>query len=579
MATSIRELLVSFGVEADTDKLEAFDASIDDVKANLSDLVDFATKAAAAVAVFTGALVYQAVSTGESAEQIKEQAAALGITTDAYQELAYAMAGAGIDTEKITTIFSKLAVDQEAIAAGNEEVAATYAALGISAEEAAAATPEELFAMMADGFASVTDASERLSIASTIFGDEIAASLIPVLSAGSEGLEEMAAQAHDLGVVMSEEAIAEADAFNAQVETLTLALDGFRNKIGLAVIPVLTDLAERFLAWYEANQEVIDQKIVEYADAIASAFEAVASVMAAVDQAVGGAEGWARLAEIIAALAAAGGVAYVVVKMVLLAASIVEVVTAVAAFVGGGEILLAVLAGVVLAIGQVLAWVALLAAPFLVFQDLIVYLQGGDSAFGRLIERFREAGGWLGSLANLMEAYGSVVGAVLGRAGQMWDAFIATVFPLVDVFEQIGSAIVDGIGGALDAVAPALDWMAGALTEIATLINGGVAPEVPTSSAGTESTTTAGATSSTSAPATSAAMAPTTTATSAASSAFAPTTSSSSKSAAPASVVVQGDTITITGVGITAEEAQALIKAHTEEKARATATSFAQVEV
>lgn len=578
MATSIRELLVSFGVDADTEALDAFDASIEDVKANLNDLVDFATKAAAAVAVFTGALVYQAVSTGESAEQIKEQAAALGITTDAYQELAYAMAGAGIDTEKITTIFAKLAVDQEAIAAGNEEVAATYAALGISAEEAAAATPEDLFAMMADGFASVTDASERLSIASTIFGDEIAASLIPVLSAGSEGLEEMATQAHDLGVVMSEEAIAEADAFNAQVETLTMAVEGFANKIGLAVIPVLTDLAERFLAWYEANQEVIDQQIVEYADAIASAFETVASVLAAVDDAIGGAEGWAKLAEVIAMLAGAAGVAYVAVKFALLVASIVEVVSAMAAFVGGGEILLALLGGIGVSIGLIIAWLGWLAAPILVFQDLLVYLEGGDSAFGRLIERFREAGGWLGSLANLMEAFGSVVSAVLGRAGQMWDAFIATVFPLVSVFEQIGSAIVDGIGGALDAVAPALDWMAGALNEIATLINGGVAPEVPTSS-GAESTTAAGATGSTSAPSTSATMAPTTTATSAASSAFAPTASASSKSAAPSSVVVQGDTITITGVGITAEEAQALIKAHTEEKARATATSFAQVEV
>lgn len=565
MPTTIRELLIAFGVDADTDALDAFDASIDKVKANMDDLVGFAAKAAVAVAAFTGALVYQAVATGENAELIKEQSAALGITTDAYQELSFAMAGAGIDAEKITVIFSKLAVDQKALADGNEETAKTYALLGISAQEAAAATPEELFKRMADGFAGVTDASERLAIASSLFGDRIASKLIPLLSKGSVGLEEMAQQAHDFGVVMSEDAVDAADAFNGQVEVLGLTLEGLRNKIGSAVIPTLTRLADRFLGWYEANQDVIDQKIEEYAEKVGDAFVAVADAITAADKALGGADGWAKFAEFLALLTGAAGLGYVVVKLVALASSVWGVVTAAAAVVGGGGPLLAILAAIGGALAQVLAAASYVAAVFLAYQDIWTYLQGGESVFGRLIERFREAGGWLGSLANLMQAWGGLAQAILGRVTQLWQMVYAAALPVFDLFGAIGNAILTGIGGALDAIAPALDWAAAKLTQIATLINGGVAPTVPgaTAAGGTSSTPSyAGASSagaSYSAP-------------------FAPTASRSTTSAT-ASVVVQGDTISISGLGLSEAEVKALLRAHSEEKARKAATTFAQREV
>ena len=147
-STTLRELLVSVGLDADNDALDKFDAAVDKIKGHLSDLATVAAGAFATLAAGATAAIVQATATGQYAEQVREQAQALGITTDAYQELSFAASKYGIDAEKITVILSKLAVDQKAVADGNEEAAATYAALGISVEQVTKAKPEELFALL-----------------------------------------------------------------------------------------------------------------------------------------------------------------------------------------------------------------------------------------------------------------------------------------------------------------------------------------------------------------------------------------------------------------------------------------------
>ena len=193
-STTIRELLVKLGIDAEKGEagLKSFDEGLDKVKEGMTNLVGYAVKASAAITALGAASLFTAVKTGEHAEQIREQAAALGVTTDAYQELSFIASKYGIDSEKITVILSKLAVDQKAIAEGNKDTTATYAQLGLSVDEVRNAKPAELFAMMADGFGTVTDASTRLAIGSELFGDRIASKLLPLLATGSAGLDRVA---------------------------------------------------------------------------------------------------------------------------------------------------------------------------------------------------------------------------------------------------------------------------------------------------------------------------------------------------------------------------------------------------
>ena len=455
--TTLRELLVSIGLDADEDAIDSFDEGIESIKGHLSDLATVAAGTFAVLAAGAVTLIAGATATGAFAEEVVEQAAALGVTTDAYQELSFAASRYGIDSEKITVILSKLAVDQKAIADGNKDVAATYAALGLSAEEVAKARPEQLLALMADGFTGVTDASERLAIASSLFGDRIASKLLPLLAGGSAGLAEMAAEAHALGVILDSEAIDRANAFNDQVEVLGAVVTSLRNEVALALIPTLTRLSGDFLDWIRTNRELIDTKIEEWIGRVASAFSKAGEVIAIVNDRVGGVEGWARLATLLSGLTTAGGIAYVITKFLLLAAAVVQTTAAAAAFVGGGTVLLAIVGAIAAVLTNLIAVAGFLGAQLLVIEDFVTYLEGGDSVFGRLIEKWREAPGLLGAVSRFLESVGAVGRAVFALLEIGWDSFVATVQPGIDIIKGIGSAILEYIGGALDYVVPLLD--------------------------------------------------------------------------------------------------------------------------
>lgn len=566
-STTIRELLVKLGVDAEAGEagLARFDEGLDRVKENLGALIDVAVGAAAALAAIAAASIYTAVQTGEYAEQVREQAQAIGITTDAYQELLFVASKYGIDSEKITVILSKLAVDQKAIAEGNEKTAATYATLGLSMEEVAAASPEELFARMADGFGTVTDASTRLAIASELFGDRIASQLLPLMAGGSEGLAEMAKQAHALGVVMSEESIETADKFNDQVENLGLMLTGVRNEIGLALIPALTSIAERFIGWYEVNQDLIEQKLDVYATKIGDAFIIVADGIIAANDALGGVEGWTDLAGIVAALGGVGGLAYIATLLVGIASGLVAMTAGAAAAVGGFVPLVFIIGAIVGGTVQLLQVLALLASAFLIFDDWLVYLRDGDSVLGRLIDKWKEAPGLLGSLARLAESLGKLWNAVFGLMVAGWDGFVVAIQPAVAMTEYLIWLLTHSVGAALDLLTPLIDGMAvgvaglaGALgtpeaTAAASAVGGGGAIAGNPLAGGAALSTLA--------------------------SQYAPQAATGAGRANPyaagTSVSVGGDTYHFNGLGLTKEQVEAIVATKADAKARMTREALA----
>lgn len=566
MATStIRELLVKLGVEADTKAVEAFDASVDSAKEHLQNLVDVAETATAVLAALVGALVYQAVETAGTAATIEDQAAALGISTDAYQELTYAAEKAGGSSEDVVKTLSKLNVAAEEAASGNEAAAGALAAVGVSADDLANASPEEALAMVADGLASIEDPAARAAAATALLGDDLAVKMLPVLSGGAEGLAAVAEEAQNLGIVLDGDALDAAAAFDDQLDQLGALFDALRNEIGLAIIPVLSDLVSGFMEWVEANREAISTGIEEWVGLVGDGLTFLAEALSAANEAVGGADGWKTLAEVFAALGAAGGIAYVVVQVVSLASAIWGAVSAAAAVVGGFA---ALASGVGIVAGLIAYVIGLWTTLGLLVQDFYTYLTGGDSVFGRLIERFQEAGGGLAALGNLMQAFGSLASAVLSRVGQGWDFLVSLIDPAIAKVTEFAGVIEGYLVAALDKVQPLLDLAAQGVSALAGLI--GTAPgTTSTAGAGTYASS-AGSTSST------------TSSTTAATSSYAPTATAatSTGAAAPVTQTVNSGGLTVNGnIGYTLDEVKAVYEELRDADARAASASFAGGEV
>jgi len=96
----------------------------------------------------------------------------------------------------------------------------------------------------ADQIAAIQDPAKRAETAIKLFGRS-GVMLLPMLANGSQGLQDMADQAADLGLIMSSDDAAAADTFGDAIDNLMLSIGGITNRIGATLAPTLTDLVNR----------------------------------------------------------------------------------------------------------------------------------------------------------------------------------------------------------------------------------------------------------------------------------------------------------------------------------------------
>lgn len=161
----------------------------------------------------------------------------MGISASAYQEWAYVLErnGSSIDTlaTGIKTLDKKLAEGSDA-----------FDALGVSITDANGnmRSSEDIMNDALLALAGMEDETQRTALATELFGAKVAQDLKPMLNSGSESIEELKQRANDLGMVMSDEGVANSAAFQDAMTDLHGALDGVKNTIGVAVLPILTTL-------------------------------------------------------------------------------------------------------------------------------------------------------------------------------------------------------------------------------------------------------------------------------------------------------------------------------------------------
>jgi methylaspartate ammonia-lyase len=111
-------------------------------------------------------------------------------------------------------------------ASGSREMRATLAKLGLTVADLKALTPDEQFRLLADRIAQVGNPTLRAALAMDVFGKRNQ-KLIPLLSAGAKGIDELRAEANKLGLTVgTDQAQAAADlqdAWNRLLKTLKAA--------------------------------------------------------------------------------------------------------------------------------------------------------------------------------------------------------------------------------------------------------------------------------------------------------------------------------------------------------------------
>ena len=220
----------------------------------------------------------------QAGDGLDKMSARLGISAEKLQEWSFAATHAGAAPEDLEDALKDLSEKIAEVAAGDTgDAAQLFDALGISVKDAAGKVrpSSAIFEEVADAIQRNEDPALRTKMAMVLMGDS-GRKLIPMLSGGAEGLDEMAAQARKLGLVMSQDAVSSAAVMTDHMDDMKASITSIGHEIGYRLSPIVVSMSDRFRDLAAANKGAFGAKVETVARSLAEAlgridFEGLAS--------------------------------------------------------------------------------------------------------------------------------------------------------------------------------------------------------------------------------------------------------------------------------------------------------------
>lgn len=287
-------------------------------------------------------------------DDLAKMSARTGFSVETLSELGFAADLSGASMEDLEKSIRRMQATIVDAAQGLSTATDALTVLGLSVEDLAGLSPEQQFKLIADRLAEIEDPTLRAATAMDVFGRS-GTKLLPMLSGGAAGIEELQEQARRLGLTISTEDAKAAERFTDDLSVMWKVIKQGVFVVGSALVPVLTQAAK----WVTHVAVVAAEWIKKNKQLIVTIFQVAIGVVAAGVALV-------ALGTVITGLAKVMGVLAVVVTGVGTAL----------------KLLGAVLAFLVSPIGLVITAVVALGA-------YILYATGaGAKALGWLAERF-----------------------------------------------------------------------------------------------------------------------------------------------------------------------------------------------
>lgn len=241
----------------------------------------------AAVAGAVGFSLQSAVTGfAQAGDSLDKMSARLGISAVKLQEWSFAATHAGAAPEDLEDALKDMSEKIAEVAGGDTgDAAQLFSALGISVKDASGKIrpASDIFEEVADAIQRNEDPALRTKMAMVLMGDS-GRKLIPMLSGGAQGLDDMAKQARDLGLVMNEDAVAAAAQMTDHMDDMKASVTAVGHEIGYRLSPIVISMSDRFRDLAAANKGALGEKFERvarsFADSISKIdFEGIASAI------------------------------------------------------------------------------------------------------------------------------------------------------------------------------------------------------------------------------------------------------------------------------------------------------------
>jgi hypothetical protein len=186
-----------------------------------------------------------------------------GVSVESLSELGYAAEQSGSNMAELESGLRKMQKQVSEAAQGSESAIEGFDKLGISVERLASMSPEQQFKMIADRISKLQDPTIKAAMAMELFGKS-GTRLLPLITSGARGIEDLQQQARELGLTMSTEDAQAAEVFGDRMDALWKVLKQASFTVGAALAPTLIEAVQAMtraavatLNWVKANKPLI----------------------------------------------------------------------------------------------------------------------------------------------------------------------------------------------------------------------------------------------------------------------------------------------------------------------------------
>lgn len=184
-----------------------------------------------AASAIGGAAMGVADKVSKQTDEIDKASIRMGISAEAYQELAYAAGQCGVEMSTM------------------EQAAKKLEGTDLNFEDAI------------DQIMSLGTAEERSAKAAELFGEKIAYNLSPLIEQSGEDFEGLIQRANDLGLVMSGDAVKNGVAFGDMLSDIKQMVGSLATQIGTALFPIANALFEQIIDFMPTIQGFMSQLV------------------------------------------------------------------------------------------------------------------------------------------------------------------------------------------------------------------------------------------------------------------------------------------------------------------------------
>jgi hypothetical protein len=186
-----------------------------------------------------------------------------GVSVESLSELGYAAEQSGADLETLETAVRRMQKQVTAAAKGSQAATDAFGSLGISVAGLSQLSPEQQFKLIADRLSQIQDPTLKAAMAMELFGKS-GTRLLPLITSGARGIEDLQQQARELGLTMSTEDAQAAEVFGDRMDALWKVLKQASFTVGAALAPTLIEAVQAMtraavatLNWVKANKPLI----------------------------------------------------------------------------------------------------------------------------------------------------------------------------------------------------------------------------------------------------------------------------------------------------------------------------------